>query len=320
MLQRIVAAVLVLAGAAIAGDARADLLIRIDKSSQQMTVSLKGETRHVWPVSTGRAGFGTPTGEFRPQWMARSWFSRKYYNAPMPHSIFFHRGYAIHGTSEIGRLGGPASHGCVRLGPANAAALFALVNAHGMKSTRIEVVGSNPVMVAGRPAARAAKALKSVKAEPSAAVAAANAPAAPAVAETVSGASASAAASPEEPVAVRKRLPRAASASVAATQARPSGARQSAARPAAVRQRAARRAAVAQARSRQTRAHEARVTPARVTPARVTPARVTPARVAAARASAAPAARRPEPVRAAAPHQVYYVHTATGTEIRYWSR
>lgn len=39
----------------------------------------------------------------------------------MPHSIFFHGGYAIHGSYEINRLGGPASHGCIRLHPANAA-------------------------------------------------------------------------------------------------------------------------------------------------------------------------------------------------------
>ena len=47
--------------------------------------------------------------------MARSWFSTRYYGSPMPYSIFFHKGYAIHGTNYISRLGGPASHGCVRM-------------------------------------------------------------------------------------------------------------------------------------------------------------------------------------------------------------
>jgi lipoprotein-anchoring transpeptidase ErfK/SrfK len=54
-------------------------------------------------------------------------YSRKYDNAPMPHSIFFKGGYAIHGTNHVGMLGRPASHGCVRLSPANASILYAIV-------------------------------------------------------------------------------------------------------------------------------------------------------------------------------------------------
>ena len=102
-----------------------------------------GEPAFLWRVSTGRGGFGTPTGRFRPQWMARSWFSTKYYGSPMPHAIFFHRGYAIHGTNHISRLGGPASHGCVRLHPANAATLFALVREFGMRNTTIVISDGN---------------------------------------------------------------------------------------------------------------------------------------------------------------------------------
>jgi lipoprotein-anchoring transpeptidase ErfK/SrfK len=60
-------------------------------------------------------------------------------SAPMPHAIFFYDGFAIHGTNELARLGGPASHGCVRLHPAHAAALFALVQRNGPRNTRIEI-------------------------------------------------------------------------------------------------------------------------------------------------------------------------------------
>jgi hypothetical protein len=115
------------------------VLITIDKASQRMAVAVNGRTRYVWQVSTGRSGYGTPSGRFRPQWMARTYFSKKYYDSPMPHSIFFYHGYAIHGTEYIHRLGGPASHGCVRLHPRNAAMLFALVQDHGMASTRIVI-------------------------------------------------------------------------------------------------------------------------------------------------------------------------------------
>jgi lipoprotein-anchoring transpeptidase ErfK/SrfK len=135
---------LVLAGAVILSGlaltpARADVVVQIDKSSQRMHVSVDGAMRYNWPVSTGRDGYGTPSGSFHPQSMARHYFSRKYYNAPMPHAIFFYYGFAIHGTNDISRLGGPASHGCVRLHPSHAAALFALVERNGPRNTRIEI-------------------------------------------------------------------------------------------------------------------------------------------------------------------------------------
>jgi len=122
----------------------AHVLVSVDKNSQQMSVSVDGVPRYRFTVSTGRAGYGTPSGTYRPQRMERSWFSREYYNSPMPHSIFFHGGYAIHGSYEISRLGGPASHGCIRLHPSDAAELFALVRSQGMAATTIVVSGSNP--------------------------------------------------------------------------------------------------------------------------------------------------------------------------------
>jgi lipoprotein-anchoring transpeptidase ErfK/SrfK len=132
------AAAIVMAGLAVA-PARADVVVQIDKSSQRMAVSVDGMSRYNWPVSTGRSGYGTPSGVFHPQLMARRWFSRKYYNSPMPHAIFFYGGFAIHGTYELSRIGGPASHGCVRLNPSHAAALFALVERSGPRHTRIEI-------------------------------------------------------------------------------------------------------------------------------------------------------------------------------------
>ncbi len=82
-------------------------VVEIEKSTQTMYVTVNGVTRHQWPVSTGRGRFGTPNGVFRPQRLERRWFSRRYYNSPMPYAVFFHKGYAIHGTTELSRLGGP---------------------------------------------------------------------------------------------------------------------------------------------------------------------------------------------------------------------
>jgi lipoprotein-anchoring transpeptidase ErfK/SrfK len=64
----------------------------------------------------------------------------------MPHSIFFNKGIAIHGTEEIKRLGRPASHGCIRLHPENARALYQLVKIYGMGNTRISVKRIQPAV------------------------------------------------------------------------------------------------------------------------------------------------------------------------------
>jgi len=124
--------------------AAANVVVTVDKSTQHMTVSVDGTPRYDFVVSTGRAGYGTPSGRYHPERLARTYFSKKYYNSPMPHSIFFHDGYAIHGSYEISHLGGPASHGCIRLHPSNAATLYALVQKEGAGNTTIVVTGSNP--------------------------------------------------------------------------------------------------------------------------------------------------------------------------------
>jgi lipoprotein-anchoring transpeptidase ErfK/SrfK len=119
--------------------ANANVLVHISRATQTMQVSVDGVPRYSWRVSTGRAGLGTPAGVFHPLSLARRWFSTKYHNSPMPHSIFFHGGIAIHGTYETAWLGRAVSHGCVRLLPANATALFDLVQQEGMSATTIVV-------------------------------------------------------------------------------------------------------------------------------------------------------------------------------------
>src|SRR5271155_4917212 len=122
---------------AVCGPAAASVIVHIDRSTQRMSVVVDGVPRYNWRISTARAGYITPPGNYHPEMLARRWFSKRYYNSPMPHSIFFYRGYAIHGTYEISRLGGPASHGCVRLDPGNAAILFGLVEREGTGRTTI---------------------------------------------------------------------------------------------------------------------------------------------------------------------------------------
>lgn len=112
----------------------------IDISSQSMSVKVNGWPYGRWKVSTARPGYYTPRGTFRVQRTAKVYYSRKYDNSPMPNSVFFKGGYAIHGSNYVRSLGRPASHGCVRLLPANAARLYNLVQKYGSKSTRITIV------------------------------------------------------------------------------------------------------------------------------------------------------------------------------------
>lgn len=115
----------------------ASLVANIDVSSQTMTVSKYGEVLYRWNVSTARKGYFTPRGTYRPQRTERMWYSRKYEMSPMPYSVFFHGGYAIHGTGAVRQLGRPASHGCVRLQTANAATFYSMVREAGFGNTRI---------------------------------------------------------------------------------------------------------------------------------------------------------------------------------------
>jgi lipoprotein-anchoring transpeptidase ErfK/SrfK len=113
-----------------AAGAKAAVIIDVDLTSQTMHVQ-SSDGSYSWPVSTARAGFSTPRGHFAPIGFERMHYSKKYHNSPMPYSIFFRGGYAIHGTYAVAALGHPASHGCVRLSPAHAAQLFEMVQREG---------------------------------------------------------------------------------------------------------------------------------------------------------------------------------------------
>jgi lipoprotein-anchoring transpeptidase ErfK/SrfK len=121
------------------------ILIDINKAKQKMTVFVNGIQKYEWPVSTGRAGYSTPTGTFTATSMNEIWYSKEWDNSPMPHSIFFMKdGHAIHGSYEVKNLGKPVSHGCVRISPENATTLYALVKANGLENTQVVLSGVTP--------------------------------------------------------------------------------------------------------------------------------------------------------------------------------
>lgn len=120
--------------------AQAEVVAHVDISEQRLTLIKDGTVMHEWPVSTARPGKVTPRGRYTAEFLSRYHKSSRYNNAPMPYSVFFKGHYAVHGTDQVGRLGRPASAGCIRLHPENAAILFALAKQVGLDKTVIEIV------------------------------------------------------------------------------------------------------------------------------------------------------------------------------------
>ena len=120
--------------------AEATVQVAIDLTHQRMHVD-SSEGTFDWPISSARSGFSTPHGSYAPTHLELLHYSRKYHMSPMPHAIFFRGGYAIHGTYSTASLGRPASHGCVRLSPGNATALYDMVKHEG---ARIAISGTPP--------------------------------------------------------------------------------------------------------------------------------------------------------------------------------
>ncbi len=121
---------------------KSTVLVDVDKSTQEMTVFVDGVQKYTWPVSTGMNGYSTPSGTYTPGSMNEIWYSKQWDNAPMPHAIFFTKqGHAIHGSLDTKHLGSAASHGCVRLSPANATTLYTLVKETGLENVQVVLSG-----------------------------------------------------------------------------------------------------------------------------------------------------------------------------------
>ena len=121
-------------------DLKETIIAVVDKSDQKLHLYENGLKKYSWEVSTARKGKVTPTGTWNAQWLSKHHKSSIYNNAPMPYSIFYHGNFAIHGTDQISRLGMPASSGCVRLHPENAAVLYAMVEQVGKSNFAVRVI------------------------------------------------------------------------------------------------------------------------------------------------------------------------------------
>ena len=116
------------------------IIVEVHISTQAMNVFRNEKLLYEWPVSTARPGKVTPIGSWQAKWLSKHHRSSRYNNAPMPYSIFYDGNFAVHGTNQIDRLGMPASAGCIRLHPDNAAVLFSMVQEVGLSRTLVSVL------------------------------------------------------------------------------------------------------------------------------------------------------------------------------------
>lgn len=105
-------------------------------TKQSAKVYVNGKFKYKFKVSTGKVssdgGIETPKGYFLPYFLNKDHYSRKY-DAPMPNSVFFVGGVAMHqtlGSANLAKLGKEkASHGCVRMTGKDSQIIFDLIRA-----------------------------------------------------------------------------------------------------------------------------------------------------------------------------------------------
>ncbi len=131
--------------AALAPAARADIVITIDKTTQQMTVLQDNFLLYAWPVSTGAAVTTRPrASSSRSAWSAITSAASGTTHRCRTRSSSPSRATPSTASMHVKAIGTPASHGCVRLKPENAAILFDLVKQEGMSHTKVVLTGETP--------------------------------------------------------------------------------------------------------------------------------------------------------------------------------
>ncbi len=115
------------------------LCAKVNLKRQHVRIYKNNTLLYTWKISSGKNGYRTPIGSYKPLWLSKNYHSKKYNNASMPYAVFFANGYAFHGTTSLKRLGKRVSHGCIRLHPSNAREFYRLVRRYGRKNTEIVI-------------------------------------------------------------------------------------------------------------------------------------------------------------------------------------
>lgn len=100
--------------------------IVVSKHDQRVFHFVDGALKQAFICSTARPQYDLDPGVYHVYSRQPRHWSREY-KVWMNHSLFFHDGYALHATTMVRQLGRPASHGCIRLRPRDAAKLYSNV-------------------------------------------------------------------------------------------------------------------------------------------------------------------------------------------------
>jgi LysM repeat protein len=112
--------------------------IDVNLSAQRVTAYQGNTAVRSTLASTGLPATPTPTGQYRiyVKYLSTLMTGPGYYLPNVPYTMYFYRGYSLHGTYWHANFGHPMSHGCVNLPTSEAQWLFnwapvgTLVNIH----------------------------------------------------------------------------------------------------------------------------------------------------------------------------------------------
>ena len=102
-------------------------LVEVDLARQILVLVSGGKVKYILPISSGRVGYDTPTGNYFINGFLPGWHEvvNKPWTGMMYNSIYFWRSYAIHGSTSVPPY--PASHGCIRITSWDADLIYPLV-------------------------------------------------------------------------------------------------------------------------------------------------------------------------------------------------
>lgn len=105
---------------------RADFWIEVDLSDQKLHAHQGSQLLKTFSISSGAGKNPTVPGEFKVYAKYTRYTMRGpgYYLPDVPYSLFFFKGYSIHGTYWHHNFGTPMSHGCVNMETSEAEWLY----------------------------------------------------------------------------------------------------------------------------------------------------------------------------------------------------
>ncbi|SFV63235.1 Mll1184 protein [hydrothermal vent metagenome] len=115
------------------------LYIKVEIYRQVMKVYRENRLVYKWPVSTGRKGFETPLGSYRPIFIRENYNSKVCNRLFLKNVIFLKNDLAIFGANTDRPLKRGDAYRCIKLGNSNSKKLYNLVQQYGKRRVKIRI-------------------------------------------------------------------------------------------------------------------------------------------------------------------------------------